>query len=159
MDDLVARAKEGDKSAEKEIFEFLFSRFAAIVKQRIIECQEAEDVAQEAYMTIIQKYKTLTYTASFEAWAHGVLKMKIGNYLQKKKYRKRVVSTDFSNDRSIDISSPQPDYDLRIRLIDCLKKMMKVGHSRYVRVLIPIYQGFKTEEICRKLKVYQIWSL
>jgi DNA-directed RNA polymerase specialized sigma24 family protein len=37
-------------------------------------------------------------------------------------------------------------------LIDCLRKIC-AGNNRYARILNFFYQGFNTEEVCRKLKI------
>ncbi|NIO21904.1 MAG: hypothetical protein GTN76_14535, partial [Candidatus Aenigmarchaeota archaeon] len=81
MDELLSKAREGDEKAERELFQYLFVRFKALAKRRIGE-GEAEDIAQEACLTVLEKYKTQTFTKGFETWAYGVLKMKIGNYMQ-----------------------------------------------------------------------------
>ena len=85
MNQLVAKAKAGDKKAKNELFQYLFIRFNLFAKRKVREDKDAEDLAQEACMTIIEKYKTEKFTVNFQAWAYGVLKMKIGNYLQSKK--------------------------------------------------------------------------
>ena len=88
MKQLLERALVGDKEAEKELFQYLFVRFKLFAKQKGRGVQDAEDIAQEACVTILEKYKSQSFTAGFEAWAYGVLRMKIGNFLQKKAARK-----------------------------------------------------------------------
>ncbi len=153
VNDLLGPAINGDKSAEKQIYEFLFLRFTALAKRRIREKQDAEDLAQEACLTVIQKYKDETFTKGFEAWAYGILRMKIGNYLQKEKVRENTFAADFQTDRDSRLSSSEPDNDLRLTLVDCLKKVINGGYVRYARALNLIHKGFKVPEICQKLNV------
>jgi RNA polymerase sigma factor (sigma-70 family) len=153
VNNLLDPAINGDKSAEKQIYEFLFLRFTALAKRRITEKQDAEDLAQEACMTVLQKYRDETFIKGFEAWTYGILRMKIGNYLQKKKVRENTIASDFQTDRDSRLSSPEPDYDLRLNLADCLKKIIRGGFVRYARALNLIHKGFKVPEICQKLNV------
>lgn len=150
MDKLLARAREGDGKAEKELFEYLFVRFKALAKRRIGE-GEAEDIAQEACLTVLQKYKTETFTKGFEAWAYRILRNKIGNYIQKINKEK-----DFVRERELEKPKPNPRpewyVELKRRLIDCLKQIMK-RNRLYARVLNPIHQGYKTDEICQRLQI------
>ena len=127
LDDLLGQALKGDKSAEKQIYEFLFIRFTAIAKRRIMEEQDAEDLAQEACVTVFQKYKHENFTKGFMAWAYGVLRMKIGNYLQKRQVRENTFAADFQTDRDSRLSSPAEDYELRLSLVDCMKRIIRGG--------------------------------
>lgn len=151
MNQYLAQAIVGDKSAEDQLFQYLFVRFRFFAKRITQIDEEAEDLAQEACMTVLKKYKTVTFDEGFEAWAYGVLRMKIGNYLQSKATRnKRVVSEHIIDEMRE--PSPPIDHDLRKRLIECLRKIVKVNR-RYARLLNLTYQGYKTDEICAKLKL------
>ena len=151
MDELLSRAREGDRKAEKELFQYLFVRFKTFAKRRIGE-GEAEDIAQEACLTVLQKYKAETFTKGFEAWAYGVLKMKIGNYMQGLRPRQKGLAPESEADQTQKFASPAPDYDLKRKLIDCLKQLIK-RNRLYARVLNFIYQGYKADEICQKLRI------
>jgi RNA polymerase sigma factor (sigma-70 family) len=151
MNELLAKAKSGDKKAEKELFQYLFVRFKSLAKRRIGE-GEGEDIAQEACLTVLQKYKTETFTKGFEAWAYGVLKMKIGNYMQGQMVKQKSLAPESEADQIEKISSPEPDYALKRKLIDCLKQLAKFNRL-YIRVLNFIHQGYKTDEICQRLRI------
>jgi len=151
MDPLLQKAKKGDKKAEEELFQFFLIRFRAIAKQRIWE-GDAEDIAQEACKTVFQKYKTEKFTKGLVPWAYGVLRMKIGNYMQgpMRKQKRWVPASELSP--GIKSPSEVPFLDLKRQLLHCLKQIIK-RNPRYARVLNLKYHGFKPHEICRKLKV------
>ncbi len=151
MDELLSKAREGDEKAERELFQYLFVRFKTFAKRRIGE-GEAEDIAQEACMTVLQKYKSETFTKGFEAWAYGVLKMKIGNYMQGLLVKQKSLAPEAEADQAEKISSPGPDHDLKRKLIDCLKRLVKFNRL-YARALNFIYQGYNTDEISRRLRI------
>jgi len=151
MDELLTRARQGYEKAEKELFQCLFVRFKALAKRRIGE-GEAEDIAQEACLTVLQKYKTETFTKGFEAWAYGVLKMKIGNYMQGLMVKQKSLALESEADQTQKLASPGPNYDLRRKLINCLKQI--IGRNRlYARVLNFIHQGYKACEISQRLRI------
>lgn len=147
----MTKARKGDEKAERELFQYLFVRFKTLAKRRIGK-GEAEDVAQEACVTVLQKYKTETFTKSFEAWAHGVLKMKIGNYMQGLMVKQKGVAPESEADQAAGASSPAPNYDLKRKLIDCLKQIIK-RNRLYARALNFVHQGYQTDEISRKLRI------
>lgn len=153
MENFLNRALEGDEKAEKELFQYLFVRFKAFAKRRIGD-GDAEDIAQEACLTVLQKYKTEKFTIGFEAWAYGVLKMKIGNHIQGLMVKQKRLVPESEADQNQMSSSPESDYDLKRKLIDCMRKIIK-HNPPYARVLNLIYQGYTTNEISGKLKINQ----
>ena len=152
LDSLAKAAKAGDETAQKELFDFLFVRFSQLTKRRTGVAEEAEDLAQEACITVLEKFKTETITKGFEQWAYGILRMKIGNYLQKSGVRKRVMASGVFIDQSPEIIRPSNNPNLYRRLKDCFQKIVKVS-SQYARVLNLIYQGYKADEIGRRLNL------
>lgn len=148
--DLFNRAKNGDVVAERELFDQLAARFGVIAKHKIRDGQDADDVAQEACLTVFQKYKSAEFTVSFEAWAYGVLRMKIGNYIQADRTRRRKVGgLSETAGASVD-GTPGNDPLLSKRLEDCARELI-ARFPRYARVLNFIHQGFHTDEISRQL--------
>ena len=151
MHQLLEKARQGDSRAEQSLFEYLRVRFVYLAKRRIGE-GDAEDIAQEACITVLEKYKSGTQPDTFEAWAYGVLRRKIGNYLQSRAVRQRTLVNGEDIESMAGSSSREADPTLRRQLIDCLRGMVK-AHPRYARVLNMVYQGYQTDEICRRLHV------
>ncbi len=151
MDSLLSRARDGDSTAEKELFEYLLVRFRAFATHRMRE-DEAEDVAQEACLVVLRKYKTETFTTGFKAWAYGVMKMEIKSHLRTRQSRAAKLDYGSDYDQAVNGSSSEVDLDLRIRLSDCLRKIVKRNRS-YARVLNLIHQGYGCDEICQKLRI------
>lgn len=152
MEGLVEKARSGDKAAERQLFAKLLVRFRYLAKLKIGE-DNSEDLAQEACLTVFEKYKEESFTVGFLPWAHGVLKMKIGNYLQKKtrladRQQEIGEETDFI-DRA---SSASFDPDLKRFLLECLRKIIEAG-GNYARILNLAHQGFGTAEICDRLGI------
>jgi len=149
MEQLLAKAKAGDKQAEKQIFDHLFVRFKSLAV-RNIGTEDCDDLVQETCMTILEKYKDTTFKVSFTAWAYGVLKVKMIKYLQLKQ---RDLERQSSLNEEVDSPQDSTDDPVLIRmLIDCIKKISKV-YMRYARALNLNYQGYKTEEICERLDI------
>ncbi len=152
MNRLLSRAKAGDHDAEEQLFRILRARLSTIAKRRVWEKEAAEDVVQQTCLTVLEKYKTEEFPAGFEAWVNGVLRMKIGNYLQSKK----VSQERFDHGPTVEgisrFGSVQPNPDLETKLTDCMRKIVK-AFPRYARVLSLSYQGYGASEICDRLQV------
>jgi len=148
--DLLEKARNGDVKAEEALFGILIVRFTAFATRKIGEDQ-AEDIAQEACKIILQKYKTTSFEVGFEAWAYGVLKNTIRNYWHRMNVREGVMTSEVPviNVRG---SSSNPDHELKLTLIKCLKKIMN-AHPRYAKILNLVTFGYEPIEIQQQLEI------
>ncbi|MDD4051278.1 MAG: RNA polymerase sigma factor [candidate division Zixibacteria bacterium] len=153
MDQLLALARQGDKEAQEKLFEFLLVRFTLLAKRRMRE-EEARDAAQDACLTVFQKYLTEAPTERFEAWAYGVLRRKIGNCYQKRDVRSRVMGAETGIDDVADVTGAVLPSHVRRVLLECLRKLVR-EFPRYARAVNLVYQGYDTEEVCRRLRIRQ----
>ncbi len=153
MDQLLALARQGDKEAREKLFEFLLVRFTLLAKRRMRE-EEARDAAQDACLTVFQKYLTEAPAERFEAWAYEVLRRKIGNCYQKQNVRERVMGDGTRIDDVADTSGMALPSHVRRALLECMRKLVRT-FPRYARTLNLVYQGYDTEEVCRRLRIRQ----
>jgi RNA polymerase sigma factor (sigma-70 family) len=150
-ENIVVKAREGDKSAEQEMFQFLLTRFTFLAQRRI-HSEEARDIAQDACLTILKKYRTDAPRERFLPWAYGVLRSKIGNYYQHQVVHRRVMKNTPVAVESCLPSVVASDPEKQRRLIVCMKKLIK-SYPKFARVLNLVYQGYTTAEICERLDV------
>ena len=148
---LVIKAKQGDKTAEKEVFEYLRVRFVLLAK-RWVGGEYSEDIAQDACITVLEKLKTDSPTDMFEAWAYRILRNKIGNFMQSNSLRQKTMIHSEHMEYLDRPSMDEPDPTLKRRLRDCLKKLVR-SYPRYARVLNFTHQGYDTDEICRRMEL------
>ncbi len=122
------------------------------VHHKIRDKADAEEVVQEALMTVYKEYSTITFAVSFSAWACKVLDNRILDRLRKLQVESK--RTERSQEFSPDSLHTRGDTDpsLRRRLLDCLQKLCR-RNLRYARILNLHYLGYKTGEICEKMDV------
>ena len=150
INELHQAARRGDKSLEKQLFDKLSVRFHLFLNHRVNSNEDIEDIIQTALLKIAREYKDIEITRSFSAWAYKVLVNVYLNYYKKRQTRrgKQVMLLDY--DAVSGGWTPDPHFEKV--LIDCLRKI-STGNNRYARILNFFYQGFSTEEVCRKLKI------
>jgi DNA-directed RNA polymerase specialized sigma24 family protein len=78
--------------------------------------------------------------------------MKIGNYLKSQRVHKRRFSGGYSAQVEQAISAPGSDHDLRRRLVECFKQLVRVNR-RFARVLNLSHQGYLADEICGRMRI------
>jgi RNA polymerase sigma-70 factor (ECF subfamily) len=89
IDDLVARARAGDRDAENALFERVHARIVAVAKKRIWDQEAARDVAQETLRTVFEKYRDADMTHGFFPWLFTILHHKAGNYMKRRRVEER----------------------------------------------------------------------
>ena len=145
---LYKRASDGDPASEKELFQLLTVRLRSIVQLNIWNKDDAEEIVQDTLMTIVHKYRDIEIHSSFSGWVSKIVDNKILNYLRTKRYRQaRFTQTEQTCERPY-----KPDPELRLRILDCLKKICR-ANVRNARMLNLYYQGYDTDQICRRLSI------
>jgi len=151
LHELYKRARRGDTQAEKLLFDRLRVSFLIIAKRKIGEA-EAEDLAQDACVTIFEKYRELPESFHFGPWAYTVLKNKIGNYLQRIATRKKAESQGLVTDLK-QAHPPGDSYsDVRQSVRQCMVRLVK-AFPRYARIINLHHQGYTSQEICLKMGI------
>ncbi len=150
INELYDIVRDGNKSAEKQLFDKLRERFQLILQHKIMNETDSEDVLQNTLIVIARKYLNIDFELSFSAWAYKVLEFNILNYYRTKgRHKDKLVEfAKQKNDSSVFVPNPE----LKRRLLNCLKKINE-ANIRHARILNFSYQGFDMEQICRKLKM------
>ena len=148
LDELFRKTVNGDASSEEDLFRRLSVSFHVIAQHKIWDKSEAEEIVQNALMTVAQKYRSLSTDVSFGGWAYKVLNNKVLDYIKSKKTAKGQaveVQIDCSN-----LSVDDPDPILKSKLLECLRKIGK-ANKYHARILNLHYQGYTTKEICERM--------
>jgi long-chain fatty acid transport protein len=151
LDQLVAEAKTHNQMAENELFQRLLRRFEAIALRRVGE-RDYEDIAQEACLKVLEKYKTVDFKVGFSEWSYGVLRNVIGNYYQRAETTKKTTLTNDALEYIRFFPSARDREEHKWQLLECLKTITRLDR-RYARILNLVYHGYKIDEICKKLKI------
>lgn len=150
IDELYADIRSGGKKAESLLFEHLSVRFSLIAHLKIGNREDAEDVVQEALSVIAREYRSMEFR-SFRAWAYKVFDNRLLDYIGRKMRKTENIATVI-DEGSLMVEDPNRDFDLKIRLRECLEKVRALN-TRYARILNLHYQGFPPENVCSKLGV------
>ena len=150
INSLHSKAGEGDRKAVEELFVVLSSRFRLFAHHKIRNKTDADEVVQEALMAIYKEYGSITFTASFSAWACKVLDNRILDYLRRKQRESKRIEPGFDGTADSLKRPLGTNPDLRRKLLDCLQKVCR-KNIRYARILNLHHLGYKTDEICARM--------
>lgn len=150
LSETARRARNGDTEAESRLFETLHVRFVILAKLYLGH-EDAQDAAQQACLTVAQKYRELPSENGFNAWAYQILRNKIGNMLQHKKVENKVLSRH----ENVEARANADSVDTDLVRESLLKAMQEIGKQdrRYLRILNLVQLGFSADEIARRIGV------
>jgi len=137
-------------------YQKLHDIFFSLAKRRVRNEDDAEEIVQDALMTIVEKHGEQDYQTGFLQWAFGVLRNKIGNYYQKRdrrsKYSRAIEDDDVRVKQDQD---PNPldvftESELRHKMTAAWLQLNE--HCR--KLLWMLYRGYSREEIARAFPQY-----
>ncbi len=148
--EMAVKAAQGNIKSEKLLFTRLIDRFTCLAKLRGWG-DEAEDIAQEACITIIEKLRLGDEVPKhFSAWTYGILRNKIGNCYQRAEVRGRYSVHDGDAEVLKSAKTFHPEPELKRSLENCMRELIK-SNRMYARVVNLVFQGYEIEYISRKL--------
>jgi len=149
LDNLVGRMIDGDRSEEDKLAQYLLEHFEYIARRRL-GTDDANDVAQEACITVMAKLTGDFKQGNFEVWACEILRNKIGNYYQKEKTRRKYMVP--MGETVVRNHAYRENPDFRRRLLQCFRALVR-NFPRYARVVNLINQGFKIADISDRMSI------
>jgi RNA polymerase sigma-70 factor (ECF subfamily) len=144
------QARDGDIQAEARLFQTLHVRFVILAKM-YLGYEDAQDAAQQACLTVAQKYRELPSEDGFNAWAYQILRNKIGNMLQHRKVESRVLARN----ENVEARSASGAVDDDLFRQTLLKALRDIGRhdKRYLRILNLVHLGYSADEIAQRIGV------
>ncbi|MEM9291434.1 MAG: sigma-70 family RNA polymerase sigma factor [Acidobacteriota bacterium] len=127
LEGLLGRVQSGDLQARQSILVFLQARLLPLAKRRVAEA-DAEDLLQETLLVFDAELDRITSPEAVLAFAHQVLRNKIGNYYRKRD-RRRVHHVDYE-------AAPEPsatiDADLEVAELErvLVRALARLGEKR-----------------------------
>src|ERR1700722_10415307 len=153
--DLVQRARNGDLSAYDELVKRYQERIYATIYHMTSNHEDANDLAQDAFIKAYQALKSFKGDSSFYTWVYRIAVNKTINFLKQRKNRVHVSlnDVDFNAENDPDlvalVSDKTPRRDLN--LLELQEKlnaaMLKLSEHHRMVVTLHDIQGLSHEEI------------
>ncbi len=150
--DLVIRAKRGERAAFTALVRANFRAAYAVALAVVGRPADAEDVAQDAFLTAFERLDTCREPSKFPAWLLQIVRNQARNWLAKRRLRD-VPSKDTQPE--VGAECPWPDTALRRQLLSQLEKL--TAPQREV-VLLHDMDGWTHPEIAAALGISEVMS-
>src|SRR5712671_4049046 len=151
---LVRRAQSGDESAFGEIVERYQSKVFSIIHGIVRQRNDVEDIAQQVFTKVYFSLKNFDFRSSLLTWIYKITVNECYDYLRKKRVRKLVYESDFSQEDAQRMESSEPAVDgsvpadTRLAQRDLILKLLsKVSEEERNLILLKEVEGHSVEEL------------
>jgi RNA polymerase sigma-70 factor, ECF subfamily len=151
---LVRRVQARDEIAFREIVERYQTKVFSIIYGILRNHNDAEDIAQQVFAKVYFSIKNFDSRSSLLTWIYKITVNECYDYLRKKRVRKLVYESDFSEEDSqrMDASEPAvdqaPPVDKQLAQRDLVVKLLaKVSEEDRSLILLKEVEGHSVEEL------------
>jgi RNA polymerase sigma-70 factor, ECF subfamily len=151
---LVRRVQAKDEIAFKEIVERYQSKVFSIIYGILRNHNDAEDIAQQVFAKIYFSIGNFDFRSSLLTWIYKITVNECYDYLRKKRVRKLVYESDFSEEDALQMENTQSAMDQTVAIDktlerrDLLLKMLsKVSEEDRMLILLKEVEGHSVEDL------------
>jgi RNA polymerase sigma-70 factor, ECF subfamily len=153
---LVRRVQARDELAFRAIVERYQAKVFSIIYGILRNHNDAEDIAQQVFSKIYFSIRNFDFRSSLLTWIYKITVNECYDYLRKKRVRKLVYESDFSEEdaQRIEASDPAIDpatpMDRRLAQRDLVSKLLeKVSAEDRSLILLKEVEGHSVEELAQ----------
>ncbi|MEP7354529.1 MAG: RNA polymerase sigma factor [Acidobacteriota bacterium] len=153
---LVRRVQAGDEMAFREIVERNQSKVFSIIYGILRNHNDAEDISQQVFTKVYLSIGNFDFRSSLLTWMYKITVNECYDYLRKKKVRKLVYESDFSQEdaKHMEATDPAVDHalpaDERLANRDlALKLLSKLSPDDRNLILLKEVEGHSVEELAQ----------
>lgn len=153
---LVRRVQARDELAFREIVERYQSKVFSIIFSILRNHNDAEDIAQQVFAKIYFSIKNFDFRSSLLTWIYKITVNECYDYLRKKRVRKLVYESDFSEEDTRKMENSETVVD-RERPMDTalaerelvVRLLAKLSEEDRTMILLKEVEGYSVEELSR----------
>lgn len=153
---LVQRVQAGDELAFREIVERYQSKVFSIIYGILRNRNDAEDIAQQVFAKIYFSIGSFDFRSSLLTWIYKITVNECYDYLRKKRVRKLVYESDFSEEDVQRMRNTEQPGD-QARAVDTvlaqrdlvMKLLGKVSEEERALILLKEVEGHSVEELAQ----------
>jgi RNA polymerase sigma-70 factor, ECF subfamily len=153
---LVRRVQSGDELAFREIVERYQTKIFSIIYGILRNHNDAEDIAQQVFTKVYFSIRNFDFRSSLLTWIYKITVNECYDYLRKKRVRKLVYESDFSQEDAQRMESSEPaidpgaPVDTRLAQKDLAVKLLsKVSQEDRSLILLKEVEGHSVEELAQ----------
>lgn len=153
---LVRRVQDRDELAFREIVERYQAKVFSIIFGILRNHNDAEDIAQQVFAKIYFSIRSFDFRSSLLTWIYKITVNECYDYLRKRKVRKLVYESDFSEEDTLRMENSEMASDHSAPIDSSLaerdyvwKLLSKVSEEDRTLMLLKEVEGYSVEELAQ----------
>ena len=153
---LVRRVQAGDEIAFREIVERFQAKVFSIIHGILRNHNDVEDIAQQVFSKIYFSMGGFDSRSSLLTWIYKITVNECYDYLRKKRVRKLVYESDFSEEDSLRMENSEAATDRKIPIDERLaqrdlavKLLSRVSQEERTLMMLKEVEGHSVEELAQ----------
>jgi RNA polymerase sigma-70 factor (ECF subfamily) len=153
---LVRRAQANDEMAFREIVERYQAKVFSIIYGILRNRNDAEDIAQQVFSKVYFSIRNFDFRSSLLTWIYKITVNECYDYLRKKKVRKLVYESEFSEEDMLRLQNSEaakdkaPAVDASLAQRDLVTKLLaRLPEEERSLLLLKEVEGHSVEELAR----------
>jgi RNA polymerase sigma-70 factor, ECF subfamily len=153
---LVRRVQDRDELAFREIVERYQAKVFSIIFGILRNHNDAEDIAQQVFAKIYFSIRSFDFRSSLLTWIYKITVNECYDYLRKRKVRKLVYESDFSEEDTLRMENSEMASDQSAPIDSSLaerdyvwKLLSKVSEEDRTLMLLKEVEGYSVEELAQ----------
>ena len=151
---LIRRVQKGDELAFREVVDRYQSKVHSVIYGILRNRNDAEDIAQQVFTKVYFSLKNFDFRSSLLTWIYKITVNECYDYLRKKKVRKLVYESDFTEEdaQRMEHSEPardkRPPVDVTLAQRDLVMKLLaRLPAEERNLLLLKEVEGHSVEEL------------
>jgi len=151
---LIERVQAGDEIAFRELVERYQAKVFSIIYGILRNRNDAEDIAQQVFAKVYFSIPKFDFRSSLLTWIYKITVNECYDYLRKKRVRKLVLESDFTEEdaRTMEntqqTADPGPPIDTRLAQRDLVVKLLdKLSEDDRNLLMLKEVEGHSVEEL------------
>ena len=151
---IIDKCRKGDRSAQKNLYDYLAPKMFAVCLRYMGDRMPAEDILQDGFITLFSKLDSYSGEGSFEGWARKIFVNTALMSLRKTDALKLSDDLEEAGNLSSDISSQIQNIGYK----EIMKIVMKLPDGYRTVFNMFVVEGFSHKEIAQALNISEVTS-
>lgn len=147
--DVIEGCIKGERKAQKLLYEHLAPKMFSVCLRYMGERKAAEDVLQDAFVTLFSKIDSFSDTGSFDGWARRIFVNTALMSLRKKEALK--MSDDLETAWNVSSDMPSQVHELGYKELMQMVASLPTGYRTIFNMYV--IEGFSHDEIAKALNI------
>jgi len=150
---LIKRCVKNDRKAQKEVYEYFFTKMYAICKRYLKNEEDAMEVLNTGMLVVFKKIEAFQFKGSFEGWVKRIMINKSLDFIKTNKRYKYQMSIDEKEEPIASYPIVESEAVTNLNTEALYQLIRELGVSQQMVFNLYVIEGYSHNEIADKIGI------